>query len=62
MDDCGAGSQGPQVSAQEKSIITPTNGAEGWVGVGGDFKPKVKKKKRKQKRTRWRTSFKAVFL
>lgn len=39
MDNCGASSRGPEVRAQEKSIITLTNGG------GGDFKLKVEKKK-----------------
>lgn len=42
MDDCGASSRSPQVSAQEKSIITPTNGANGATS-----KPNMKKKEKK---------------
>lgn len=45
MDDCGASSQSLQVSAQEKSIITPTNGAKRATS-----KPNVKKREKKTKR------------
>lgn len=55
MEERSAGSQGPEICAQEKSIITPTNGEEeeGWGGSGGgDFKTKVEGKKEKKTRAR----------
>lgn len=50
MEERGAGSQGPEICAQEKSIITPANGEEEEVR-GGDFKTKVEGKKRKENKS-----------
>lgn len=43
MDDCGGSSQDLEVRAQEKSIITLTNGGE------GDFKTKSGGKEKKMR-------------
>lgn len=54
MEERGAGSQGPEICAQEKSIITPTNGEEeeGWGGGGGaTSKQKWRGKKRKENKS-----------
>lgn len=57
MEERGAGSRGPEICAQEKSIITPANGEEeeGWGGGegkgGGDFKTKLERKKRKENKS-----------
>lgn len=45
MDNCGANSQGPEVCAQEKSIITLTNG--GGATTNQKWR-KLKENKREQ--------------
>lgn len=56
MEERGAGSQGPEICAQEKSIITPTNGEEeeGWGGSAGGATSKQKWRGKKEKKTRAR--------